>query len=104
MILLDRNVEGGKEELDKFYGNELNLLFKAQRQVRSFRRTKQDFYILWRLLNPLNLEMVKSERLKIKQDLKNIFYDLRNTSESFTKDLFRSKAQEFHEKYAINPR
>ncbi|HBY81385.1 MAG TPA: hypothetical protein DEG47_31340, partial [Cyanobacteria bacterium UBA11148] len=104
LILLDRDVEGGKEELDKFFGDELNLLFKAQKQVRSFRRTKQDFYLLWYLLNPLNLEMVKFHRLSIKQDLQNIFYNLRNTSESLTKDLFVSKVQDFHEKYAINPR
>lgn len=104
IILLDRDVEGGKEKLDKFFGDELNLLFKAQRQARSFRRTKQDFYLLWYLLNPLNIEMVKFHRLDIKQDLQNIFYDLRNTSESFTKDLFLSKVQVFHEKYAINTR
>ncbi|MEG4319706.1 MULTISPECIES: DUF262 domain-containing protein [unclassified Microcoleus] len=36
LILLDRDVEGAKEALDKFFGDELNLLFKAQkRQVRS---------------------------------------------------------------------
>jgi CRISPR/Cas system Type II protein with McrA/HNH and RuvC-like nuclease domain len=104
LVLLDRNVEGGKEIVDKFLGEELNLLFKAQRQVRSFRRTKQDFYILWFLLSPLNLEMVKYHRLNIKQELQNIFYDLRNTSEDFTKDLFLSKAQFFHEKYAMKPR
>jgi hypothetical protein len=104
LVLLDRNVEGGKEIVDKFLGEELNVLFKAQRQVRSFRRTKQDFYILWFLLSPLNLEMVKFHRLNIKQELQNIFYDLRNTSEDFTKDLFLSKAQIFHEKYAMKPR
>ncbi|MEG4319705.1 MULTISPECIES: HNH endonuclease signature motif containing protein [unclassified Microcoleus] len=48
--------------------------------------------------------MVKFNRLKIKQDLQNIFYDLRKNSENFTKDLFRSKAQNFYEKYAIKPR
>jgi hypothetical protein len=104
VILLDRDVEGGKEELDKFFGDELNLLFKAQRQVRSFRRTKQDFYLLWYLVNPLNLEMVKFHRLKIKQDLQNIFSNLRNSSQSFTKDLFLEKVKDFHQRYAINPR
>ncbi len=104
LILLDRDVEGGKEIVDKFLGDELNLLFKGQRQVRSFRRTKQDFYILWSLLSPLNLEMVKFHRLNIKKDLKEIFYELRNTSEGFTKDLFESKVKYVHEKYALQPR
>jgi uncharacterized protein with ParB-like and HNH nuclease domain len=104
LILLDRNVEGGKETVNKFLGDELNSLFKAQRQVRSFRRTKQGFYILWFLVSPLNLEMVKFHRLNIKQDLQDIFYDLRNTSENSNKDLFLSKAQNFHDKYAVKPR
>ncbi|MEG4319978.1 MULTISPECIES: DUF262 domain-containing protein [unclassified Microcoleus] len=104
LILLDRDVQGGKEKLDIFFGEELNLLFKAQRQVRSFRRTKQDFYILWYLLNPLNLEMVKFHRLSIKKNLQNIFSNSRDTSKTFTKIRFLSTVQDFHKKYAINPR
>lgn len=103
LVLLDRNVEGGKEEVEKFLGEQLNLLFKAQRPARSFRRTKQDFYILWFLLSPLNLEMVKCYRLNIKEDLQIIFSDWRNIS-SFTKELFLSKAQDFHQKYAVQLR
>lgn len=102
--LLDRDVRGNKEEVDIFFSEELNLLFKAQRQVRSFRRTKQDFYILWYLLNPLNLEMVKFHRLEIKQDLQRLFYDLRNNSESFSKDFFVSQVQNFHAKYSVEAR
>jgi 5-methylcytosine-specific restriction endonuclease McrA len=48
--------------------------------------------------------MVKFHRVNIKQDLQNIFHELRNTSENFTKDLFGSKAQKFHEKYAVQSR
>ncbi|MBD0262961.1 MAG: DUF262 domain-containing protein, partial [Tolypothrix sp. Co-bin9] len=54
IVLLDRDIVGDKSILEKFFADELNSLFKAQRQIRSFRRTKQDFYILWYLLAPLN--------------------------------------------------
>lgn len=103
-ILLDRDIEGDKKALDKFLGDELNLLFKAQRQVRSFRRTKQDFYILWFLLSPLNIEMVKYHRLDIKQDLQQIFYRLRNDMERLTKNVSMSDVQNFHAKYLVNTR
>ena len=103
LVLLDRDIES-KDELKKFFREDLNLLFKAQRQVRSFRRTKQDFYILWYLLAPLNLEMVKFCRSNIKKDLHSIFYALRNNSEKFSKKDFLSQAQEFHSNYSIEER
>ncbi len=103
LVLLDRDIES-KDELKRFFREDLNLLFKAQRQVRSFRRTKQDFYILWYLLAPLNLEMVKFCRSNIKKDLHSIFYALRNNSEKFSKKDFLSQAQEFHSNYSIEER
>ena len=104
LVLLDRDVEGTKEALDQFFGDELNSLFKAQRQVRSFRRTKQDFYILWYLISPLNLEMVKFHGLEIKKDLQKIFYQLRNSMESFTREVFLSQSQAFHVKFSVDSR
>ena len=103
IVLLDRDIVGEKSILYKFFADELNSLFKAQRQIRSFRRTKQDFYILWYLLAPLNLEMVKENRLDIKKDLQNFFYLLKNDSEIY-KATFLSKVQEFHAKYSVDKR
>jgi hypothetical protein len=103
LVLLDRDIED-KMKLEEFFREELNLLFKAQRPVRSFRRTKQDFYILWYLLSPLNFEMVKLYRLEIKKDIQSIFYELRNNSESFTKESFLSRVQGFHAKYSVETR
>ena len=104
LVLLDRDIEGYKEELVQFFCDELNSLFKAQRQLRSFRRTRQDFYILWSLLNPLNIEMVKFHRLEIKKDLQDVFYALRNNRESLTRENLISKAQNFHTKYSTDSR
>ncbi|MEA5479163.1 DUF262 domain-containing protein [Pseudanabaena galeata UHCC 0370] len=104
LVLLDRNIEGGKEELDKFFSNELNLLFKAQKQILSFRRTKQDFYILWYLLSSINLEMVKFCRLEIKKDLHEIFYEFKNSLTGFTKEDFELRSRKFHLKYSTENR
>ena len=104
LVLLDRNVEGGREETDKFFNNELTLLFRAQRQIRAFKRTKQDFYILWYLISPINLEMIKFFRLQIKQDLHEIFYKLKNNLTEFTKEDFVSISKDFHLRYSIENR
>jgi CRISPR/Cas system Type II protein with McrA/HNH and RuvC-like nuclease domain len=104
LVLLDRNVEGGREETDKFFNNELTLLFRAQRQIRAFKRTKQDFYILWYLISPINLEMIKFFRLQIKQDLHEIFYKLKNNLTEFTKEDFVSISKHFHLRYSIEHR
>ncbi|OKH55660.1 hypothetical protein NIES2101_02285 [Calothrix sp. HK-06] len=93
-ILLDRDVSQDKSILEKFFTDELNSLFKAQRQIRSFRRTKQDFYILWYLLAPLNIKMVQYHRLEIKKDLQKFFHILRNNSEIY-RETFMKKCKNF---------
>ncbi|MGB3403342.1 MAG: DUF262 domain-containing protein [Microcoleaceae cyanobacterium] len=103
LVLLDKDIEG-KEKLNQFLDDELNSLFKANRQIRSFARTRKAFYILWYLLSKLNFEMVKFHRLEIKKDLQNIFYALRNNSEDFTKEKFLREAQNFQTKYSVDSR
>jgi Protein of unknown function DUF262/HNH endonuclease len=105
LILLDRDIQDGtKESLSQFFNDELNLLFKAERKIRSFRRTRQDFYILWHLISPINLEMVKLYRLEIKKDLKEIFDSLRNNMEGSTRETFLSESKTFHLKYSTDSR
>jgi len=99
LVLLDKDVE--QNQLEDFFKSELNSLFKAQRTIRAFRRTKQDFYILWYLLAQLNYQMVKFHRLEIKKDLQDIFYALRN---NFSKESFLSQVQDFHTKYSVEKR
>jgi uncharacterized protein with ParB-like and HNH nuclease domain len=101
LVLLDKNIEQNQNVLEDFLKSELNSLFKAQRTIRVFRRTKQDFYILWYLLAQLNYEMVKFHRLEIKKDLQDIFYALRNNC---SKESFLSLKQDFHTKYSVEKR
>ena len=104
LVLLDQDVSQKQDILEDFLKSELNSLFKAERQIRSFRRTKQDFYILLYLLSPLNYEMVKFHRLNIKKDLQSIFYAIRNNSDKFSRDIFLSQVQDFHTKYSVEKR
>jgi len=97
-VLLDRDVEG-EQNLVSFLEGELNSLFRADRQLRSFRRTKYDFYILWYLLSPLNFEMVRFKRLDIKRELKEIFSHSRTNRE-----VFLEKSNDLHAKYTIDQR
>lgn len=97
-VLLDRDVEG-EQNLVSFLEGELNSLFRADRQLRSFRRTKYDFYILWYLLSPLNFEMVRFKRLDIKRELKEIFSHSRTNRE-----VFLEKSNDLHAKYIIDQR
>jgi hypothetical protein len=70
-----------KDELYDYLKNELDLLFKANKETRYFKRTKQDFYIIWYLLSKINLEMVKYHRLEMKERLFNIFNYMKNIPE-----------------------
>lgn len=70
IVLLDRDVPS--EKLADFFKNELDKTFNPK-QAR-FRRTRQDFYILWFILNDINLEMIKFHRISIKEEIKNLFY------------------------------
>ena len=72
IILLDQD-KTSKEELNKYLQNELNDIFRANRQRRSFRRTLQDFYILWYIINDINLEMIKHNRIQMKNEIKEIY-------------------------------
>ena len=77
LVLLDKNIDDEKEKYQYFL-SELNNLFKAKRDSKTFRRTKQDFYILWCLLSPISQSMVEYKRLEIRQRIKEIFINLRN--------------------------
>jgi len=69
-ILIDRDVD---IEIQEFLKAELDTLFKANKENKFFRRTMQDFYILWFVLNDINFEMVKHHRINLKNEIITIF-------------------------------
>ncbi len=66
-ILLISEDVGGKE-VGAYLKEELDGLFNSLNR-KNFRRTFQDFYILWYIISPITLEMLKMHRHQIRQDV-----------------------------------
>lgn len=104
LVLLDCDKD--KSELYEYLKQELDVIFKAGKETRYFRRTFQDFYILWELLNDVNLEMVKLHRLEMKEEIQGIFQYMKNIPENDWTDnkgygAFRKRCDSFKMKYKI---
>jgi len=108
LVLLDKDISD-KTELSNYLKTELDGLYKARKESHNFKRTKQDFYILWYALNALNLQMVKYFRLEIKQEIQDIFYNMKNVSPSAHSndrgaETFIALINNFHQKYKVDQR
>ncbi|MCB9203777.1 MAG: DUF262 domain-containing protein [Flavobacteriales bacterium] len=106
-VLLDKDMEAGL--LDEYLKSQLDLIIKAGREGRFFRRTTQDFYFLWLFLNEINFEMVKYHRLAMKKEISDAFMYLKNIPESDSTDnegleKFSELLESFKNKYAKDSR
>ena len=106
-VLLDCDKE--KDELFNYLKDELDEIFKAEKEAKYFRRTSQDFYIAWFLLNDINFEMVKLHRLEMKEELKKVFFYMKNIPEEDRIDnkgynKFSKLCERFSTKYSISNR
>ena len=102
IVLLDKDKESN--ELFDYLKSELDLILKGGKEPGSFRRTTQDFYILWQLLHEINLEMIRFHRISVKQDLGEIIKYIKNIPEQdiFDNNGFKKYTkllEEFKEKY-----
>uniref|UniRef100_UPI00404B0307 GmrSD restriction endonuclease domain-containing protein n=1 Tax=Flavobacterium sp. TaxID=239 RepID=UPI00404B0307 len=101
LILIDRDVEN---ELEDFLKAELDILFKANKENKFFRRTMQDFYILWFILSDINFEMVKYHRINLKKEIIDIFsymkdIPLENQEKNNGYEVFSNTILALKEKY-----
>ncbi len=108
LVLLDKDISE-KPELMNYLKSELDGFYKARKESSSFKRTKQDFYIVWYALNPLNLQRVKHFRLDIKKELQDIFYNMKNVppaahSNERGAENFIKLINNFHQKYKVQAR
>jgi len=78
-VLLD--ADKTKDELWEYLRTELDNIFRGGKDSRRFKRTLQDYYVLWQFLGSLNLEMVKFNRLTMKQEMKALFKYIKNIPE-----------------------
>ncbi len=100
-VLIDKDVN---IDIKDFLKKELDTVFKANKESKFFRRTMQDFYILWFTLNEVNFEMVKYHRIQIKSELIDIFsymkdIPLENQEQNNGFEVFSKMISEFKEKY-----
>jgi hypothetical protein len=75
-VLLDK--DKNSDELSSYLSQELDSIFKADKEAKYFRRTIQDFYFLWLILGNINFNMVKHHRIDMKSDIKEYFKYLKN--------------------------
>lgn len=101
-ILLDKDII--KDELFDYLKNELDIVYKGSSEVKYYQRKMQDFYILWYLINDLNLEMVKFHRLKMKSEITEIFKFMKNIPNEYQENSigfqkFQDQVSTFKENY-----
>jgi uncharacterized protein with ParB-like and HNH nuclease domain len=103
-VLLD--CDKNKEDLFEYLRVELDEIFKAGKDPKYFRRTMQDFYLLWFILNEINLEMIKLHRIEMKKEITQIFRYFKNIPEEDWKNgdgynKFFSEVEKFKQRYTI---
>lgn len=103
-VLLD--CDKSKEELFEYLQTEMDEIFKASKDPKYFRRTMQDFYLLWFILNDINFEMIKLHRIEMKKEIAQIFIYFKNIPEvdwnnSDGYNKFIKLVESFRERYKI---
>jgi hypothetical protein len=104
LLLVDKDVI---DNLDDYLKKELDNLFYLTHS-KSARRTLQSFYALWYVLSKVSYEMVKKNRLKIKQEIFYLFKYTKSLPQQDQNGLGFKKYQEmvagFLSKYNVDER
>lgn len=99
LVLIDENLLN--KNRDDFLKDELNKLFQIK--ANSSRRSLQDLYSLWYILSPLNMNMIKKYREKVKEDISVIFIMSKEVPED-SLEYYKQKVNEFNDLYIIKKR
>lgn len=99
LILVSDNVED--DSINEYLKKELSLIFKVK--ANSTRRSLQDFYALWYIIQPLNIEMIRKNRDFIKEEIQVMFTFMKEIPENSLND-FMNRVSEFLEKYKVQSR
>ncbi len=99
LILVDKDIT--VDNTNSYLRKELNTIFGLRDNAP--RRSLQDFYALWYILNTLNYHMILKYREEIKEELAMIFMYMKNVpQDSF--DDFNMRVDKFKEKYKVDNR
>ncbi|WP_455538193.1 HNH endonuclease [Terrisporobacter sp.] len=99
LILIDKDTN--VESTNAYLRKELNVIFGLKDNAP--RRSLQDFYALWYILNSLNYYMVRKYRDEIKEELAMIFMYMKNVPQDTFED-FIIRVDKFKEKYKMDDR
>jgi len=92
------------QDTNTILSNKLDLIFKAGKSTRSYRRTLQDFYILWELICDIKISKDTTEIINMRNEIKHIFKKMKNINASEIEDnkgykIFNKTINEFKGKY-----
>lgn len=99
IILIDKDTS--VDSTNSYLRKELNSIFGLKDNAP--RRSLQDFYALWYILNSLNYYMVRQYREEIKEELAMIFMYMKNVPQDAFED-FIIRVDKFKEKYKMDDR
>jgi hypothetical protein len=105
LLLVDSDLND--QNVDQYLKDKLDKIFNSVERL-TFRRTFQDFYILWYIISPISYEMMKKYRQEIASELKEYFAFSKNIPEEDSDGKGYSKFIKnislFHSKYEIEKR
>ena len=96
--------EQNSQNINTILSKKLDLIFKAGKSIRNYRRTLQDFYILWELICDIEIPKDKTEIITLKKEIKHIFKKMKNINDSELEDnkgykIFTKMVIEFKNEY-----
>ncbi|MBN1409190.1 MAG: hypothetical protein JW956_15430, partial [Calditrichaceae bacterium] len=82
LIIIFKIVLPDRSNLNESLEQMLELVFKAGKTTINYRRTLQDFYILWVLVNNLSSDSIENNEHQLINDIKSIFIKMKNIDKS----------------------
>jgi Protein of unknown function DUF262/HNH endonuclease len=105
ILLIEENISD--QEVSEYLKDKLDKIFNSLERT-NFRRTFQDFYILWFIISPISLEILKKYRHEIAYKLTEFIIYSKSIPEEHNNgkgyDIFIEQVTQFHKKYEIDKR
>lgn len=104
LLLISEDVEN---DVDDYLRCELDKVFNPNNR-KGYKRTFQDFYILWFVVSPINLEMIKDRRVELRIEVEDIFNYIKDIPEEhsggYGYDHFLENVNRIHTDYVPEKR
>lgn len=105
ILLISESIE--EKDVNEYLKEELDKLFNSLNRT-NFRRTFQDFYVLWHIVNPITLEILKMHRHQIQKEVRQLIAFSKNIPDELSNGegliKFSKAVKTFQSKYALDER